>query len=101
MPNPKTDPVTLHTQTWVTQQQGFSPIRGDAAGMDWEPGSVMGRAKYPFWGHAGLSDAAPIDTVEAAGSVMGPFHPPRRSSDFWAATQIVPKVLILLSYRGA
>lgn len=38
----------------------------------------------------------------------GTFHPPKRrsgsaegGSDFWAATQIVPKVLILLSYRGA
>lgn len=101
MPNPKPDPFTLHTQTWITQQQGFSPIHRDAASMDWEPGSVVGKAKCSFWGHAGLSDAAPTDAVEAAELVMGPFHPPRHSSDFWAATQIVPKVLILLSYRGA
>lgn len=66
-----------------------------------EPGGGVEKAKCDFRGQAGLSNTAPIDTVEAAGLVMGPFHPPKASSDFWAATQIVPKVLILLRYRGA
>lgn len=61
---------------------------------------MVRKAKCHFWGRA-----APLR--EAAGWVMATLHPKadpegaQGCSGGWAATQIVPKVLILLSYRGA
>lgn len=79
MPNPKTDLAALRAWSPMTQAAAgirprLCPTRGDPAA------SGVRKAKGRFWGHAGLSDAAPSDTVEAAGSVTGPFHPPKRRS---------------------
>lgn len=86
MPNPKTDPATLRAWSPMTQAAAgirprLCPTHGDAtAGVDREPGSGARKAKCHFWGRAGLGDAAPIDIMEAAGAVMGPFHPPKDGS---------------------
>lgn len=48
MPNPKTDPATLHTQTWITQGQGFSPIHRDAASIIGSPVAGWKRQSVTF-----------------------------------------------------
>lgn len=114
MPNPKTDPATLRAWSPMTQaaagiQPRLCPTHGDAtAGVDREPGTGRERQSVVF-GVALDSVMLHLLTLRKQPgrrwdrftlSKMGPGSA-EGSSDFWAATQIVPKVLILLSYRGA